>query len=63
MALPYALLYGTVTTRISSWVLRLKSGDTTVLPSLKHKVLQPMLADSGRPCSYGAGILVAHDAW
>ena len=63
VALPYALLYGTVTMRISSWVLRLKSGDTAVLPSLKHKVLQPMLADSCHSCSYDADIHAAHDAW
>ena len=65
MALPYALLYGTVTTRISSCARRLMSGDVTGLPVLKHKVMHLLLADGGRSCScsYNADNVAAHAAW
>ena len=57
MSLPYALLYGNMTTRISSCARRMKSGDANVLP-LKHKVLQFLLADSGHLCLYDADIIL-----
>ena len=42
MALPYALLYGNMTSNISSYFSRLLHGDSKVLPK-SQKVIHPPL--------------------